>query len=363
VHVGSWLTDRMGLALRTHRRAGWLVAMGSLAATVTVVAISLAVGGHDPVPALTALVSGAFGSTDRLLSITLVRSVPLILTGLAVALAFRAGVWNIGAEGQLYAGATVLTAVALWLPGLPGLVGLPLFLLLACLGGAAWAVVPAVLKVRSGTNEVITTLLMNFVAIYLAAYLLHGPLQESRGVFPQSDAIAQAARLPIVVPGTRLHLGFLLALVLAGALWLILARTAFGFRIRAVGASPRAARVSGRMQSDRIVVASLLLSGAIAGLAGGVEVAGVTFALYEDLSPGYGYTAIAVALLGGLRPAGVVLAGIFFGALQGGASAMQREAGIPAVWVNGIEAVVILAVVAMDRLMKDTRALRPEAAT
>jgi ABC-type uncharacterized transport system permease subunit len=358
IRLASWLADGLGPLLRTRRSAGWVVAAGSVVATVLVVSASLALGGHDPVPALTALVSGAFGSSDRLLSITLVRSVPLILAGLAVALAFRAGVWNIGAEGQLYAGATILTATALWLPGLPGLVGIPFFLLLACLAGAAWAVVPALLKVRSGTNEVITTLLMNFVAIYMSAYLVHGPLQESRGVFPQSDAIGQAARLPIVVPGTRLHLGFLLALLLAGVLWVVLTRTAFGFRIRAVGASPRAARISGRIRSDRVIVATLLLSGAIAGLAGGVEVAGVTFALYEGLSPGYGYTAIAVALLGGLRPGGVVLAGIFFGALQGGASAMQREAGIPAVWVNGIEAVVILAVVAMDRVLKETRALQ-----
>jgi simple sugar transport system permease protein len=191
---------------------------------------------------------------------------------------------------------------------------------------------------------------MNFVGIHLAAYMVHGPLQEPRGVFPQTAQIAAAARLPMLVPGTRLHLGFAVAAVLAVVLAVVLRRTRMGFCIRAVGASEEAARVAGRIDARRVVLLSFLGSGALAGLAGGVEVAGLTHALYEGLSPGWGYTAIAVALLAGLEPLAVLGAGVLFGALEAGAGAMQREAGIPAVWVIAVEALLILAVLAMDRL-------------
>jgi simple sugar transport system permease protein len=156
--------------------------------------------------------------------------------------------------------------------------------------------------------------------------------------------------LPELIPGTRLHIGFALALVLAGVLVFVLKRTRFGFHLRAVGASPDAAAVAGRIDRSRVILITFLASGAIAGLAGGVEVTGLTYALYEDLSDGWGYTAIAVALLGGLRPGGVVVTAIFFGALQAGAGAMQRDAGIPAAWVEVVEALVILAVLGLDRI-------------
>jgi simple sugar transport system permease protein len=197
--------------------------------------------------------------------------------------------------------------------------------------------------VRYGVLEVISTLLLNFVAEALTSLLVQGPLQESQGIYPQSDAVASAARLP-VLPGSRLHAG--LGLALAGALVLhwVFRRTLWGFRLRAVGLSPRAAEVAGRIDSRRMAALALALSGAVAGLAGGVEVAGVSYALFQNLSPGYGYTAIAVALLGRLHPFGVVVAGLLFGALEAGAGAMQREAGVPAVAVYVVEAVVILAV-------------------
>jgi len=334
------------------RWSGTLGAGAALFLTGAAAAILLTLGGHDPVEALSTLLGGAAGSMDRLLSTTLVRAVPLILTGLAVALAFRAGVFNIGAEGQLYAGAVAGVAVGLSGEALPAVVLVPLVLLAAALGGALWALVPALLRIRMGVGEVITTLLMNFVGIHLAAWMVHGPLREPRGVFPQTGSIAEAARLPILVPGSRLHAGILLAVGAAVAIHLVLRYTATGFRLKAVGASPGAARVAGRIRTDRTVLGAFLTSGALAGLAGGVEVAGVTWALYEGLSPGYGYTAIAVALLAGLHPLGVLGAGAFFGALQGGAGAMQREAGIPAVWVNGIEALVILAVVSVGILSR-----------
>jgi simple sugar transport system permease protein len=321
--------------------------------TFALAAGSLALGGFDPWRALGALLSGSLGSFTAVFSITLVRAVPLILTGLAVALAFRAGIWNIGAEGQLYAGAVAGVALALAAPAsVPGWLLLPGVLAVGGLAGAGWAAIPAALRLRAGVGEVITTILMNFVAIHLAAWMVHGPLQEARGVFPQTDRISDAARLPTLIPGTRLHLGFALAVLLAAGLWVWLRYTASGFRIRAVGASPDAARVAGRIEDGPALFKVFLASGAVAGLAGVVEVSGVTFALYEDFSPGYGYTAIAVALLAGLHPLGVVLTGTLFGALEGGAGAMQREAGVPAGWVQAVEALVILSILAADRFVR-----------
>jgi simple sugar transport system permease protein len=326
-----------------------LIAVGAVAVTAVTGAILLLAGGYDPAAAMAAMLRGSFGSWATFTSITLVRSVPLILTGLAVAFAFRAGVWNIGAEGQLYAGAIAAAWVGLSGGGLPAAVLVPAVLAGALVAGALWSLVPTLMRVKLGVGEVITTILMNFVGIYLAAWMVHGPMQESRGVFPQTDPIVEAARLPRLLPGSRLHLGFALAVVIAAALAFVLGRTRFGFAVRAVGASPDAARVSGRIATERVLVVSFLLSGAIAGLAGGVEVSGLTYALYEDLSPGWGYTAIAVALLAGLDPRGVVVTGLLFGALQAGAGAMQRDAGIPAAWVGVVEALVILAVLGLER--------------
>ncbi len=333
-------------------RGPLFVAGGAVLATVLVAGLALLLGGFDPGQAAAAMVRGTVGSPSALLSVTLVRAVPLILSGLAVAIAFRAGVWNIGAEGQLYAGAMAGVWVGLSAGGLPALLALPAALIASCVAGAVWALIPALMRTRLGVGEVITTILMNFVAIHLASYLVRGPLQESRGVFPQTDAIAEAARLGVLVPGTRLHWGFALAVLVALGASLFLSRTRAGFRLRAVGASPSAAQVAGGIDARRVWTGAFLSSGAVAGLAGGVEVAGVTYALYEGLSPGWGYTAIAVALLAGLSPLAVLVTGALFGALEGGASAMQREAGVPSAWVSFVQALVILSVLALDRLRR-----------
>lgn len=327
-----------------------LLSLGALVLTFGVGAVLLLLGGYDPLAAGSAMLRGSFGSWNTFVSFTLVRSVPLLFTGLAVALAFRAGVWNIGAEGQLYAGAVAGVWVALTFDTLPGFVLIPAILAAAAVAGATWAFVPTLMKLRLGIGEVITTILMNFVGLYFAAWMVHGPLQEARGVFPQTDRIVEAARLPVLIPGTRLHVGFGLAVLIAGAIWLMLSRTRFGFHVRAVGASSEAARVAGRIDPARVILITFLASGAIAGLAGAAEVSGLTYALYEDLSDGWGYTAIAVALLAGLRPGAVVVTAVFFGALRAGAGAMQRDAGIPAAWVGVVEALVILAVLGLERV-------------
>jgi simple sugar transport system permease protein len=308
-----------------------------------VLAAGLELAGYDSGSALGALWSGAFGSWYAFTSATLVRAVPLILIGLGLALAFRGGAFNIGGEGQFYAGAIAATWVGLGVGGLPSPVAVAAVLSGAVLAGALWVAIPVLLRVRFGVLEVISTLLLNFVAEALTSLLVQGPLQEGQRIYPQSDPIAEVARLP-VLSGTRLHAGLLLALVGAVLLHGVFTRTLWGFRLRAVGLGPRAAEIAGRIDSRRMTAVALALSGAIAGLAGGVEVAGVSYALFQNLSPGFGFTAIAVALLGRLHPFGVVVAGLLFGALEAGAGAMQREADVPAVAVYVVEAVVILAV-------------------
>lgn len=340
------------------RLHGWLVGAGALLAGLLVLAAGLELAGYHAGPALAALWSGAFGSWYALTSATLVRATPLIIIGLGLALAFQAGAFNIGGEGQFYAGAIAATWIGLHLGSLPSPLAIGAVISGAVIAGALWVAVPVLLRVRYGVLEVISTLLLNFVAEALTSLLVQGPLQERQHIYPQSDPIGEAARLPLL-PGTRLHAGLLLAL--AGALlmhWLF-RRTFWGFRLRAVGLGPRAAEIAGRIDSRRTAALALMLSGAVAGVAGGVEVAGVSYALFQNLSPGYGFTAIAVALLGRLHPLGIVLAGVLFGALEAGAGAMQREAGVPAVAVYVVEAVVILAVLLAEAARRSGAAALP----
>lgn len=318
---------------------GWAAAAVLLG--LAVLALGLEAAGFDAGTALGALWLGGFGSWDAFTSTTLVRAVPLTIIGLGIAIAFRGGALNIGAEGQFYAGAIAATWVGLHIGEQPAGVAIVALLLASAAAGLIWVVVPVWLKVRFGVIEVISTLLLNFVAVSLVSLMVQGPLQEQGRIYPQSDAISEAARLPLL-SGSRLHAGFAIALAGGLILWFVFAKTLWGFRLRAVGVGPRAAEVSGRIDSQRMGAVALLLSGAVAGLAGGVELSGVTYSLFQNLSPGYGFTGIAVALLGGLHPIGVVVAGILFGALQAGAGAMQREAAVPAVAVYVVEAVIII---------------------
>jgi simple sugar transport system permease protein len=337
--------------LRFHR-ARWTavaLALAVLALSLALLAGVLHLAGYDAGRALAALWRGSFGSTNAFASATLVRATPLLLAGLGVALAFRAGIWNIGAEGQLLAGAVAATGLSILLSDVPQLLLVPAVLLAGALAGTFWASIAELLRRHRGVLEVISTIMLNFVALHLVGVLVHGPLQEPLGIYPQSAPIAEAARLPRIVPGTRLHAGFAIALLVAPMLWWWLRSTAAGFRLRAVGANPDAARTAGRIDAARVAGMAFLAGGGLAGLAGAVEVSGVTFALYESLSPGYGYTAIVVALLGRLDPLAIIPSAILFGALESGALAMQREAGIPSVVVTAIEAVLVLTVLLADR--------------
>lgn len=306
--------------------------------------------------ALMAFWEGAFGSGYAIVSATLVRATPLLFVGLAVALAFRAGVLNIGAEGQLILGAIAASAVALALPTSPRPLVIVLMMLAGGLAGGLWAGIAAALRRTFGVLEVISTIMLNFIAAALISWTVRGPLQEPTRVYPMSESFADAARWPFLVPGQRLHLGFALGLAAAVLLWFVLTRTALGFRIRAVGAGARAAESAGRLSAARVTAQAFVASGVLAGVAGASEVGGVTWALYEGISPGYGYTAIAVALLARLDPRWVVVTAIGFGALEAGGASMQRSADVPAVAVQIITATLLLTVLAVTRWQARRRA-------
>jgi simple sugar transport system permease protein len=335
-------------------RSGLLVGTAALAIGLGVLALGLQLSGYAAAPALGALLRGAFGSWYAITSATLVRAVPLIVIGLGIAIAFRAKAFNIGAEGQFYAGAIAATWAGLHVGGWPRAAAIPAVWLAAAAAGGVWIALPIWLKRRFGVLEVISTLLLNFVAESLVSWMVQGPLQEARRVYPQSDPIIEAARLP-VLPGTRLHLGFLLALGAAVVVHYVFRRTVWGFDLLATGSGPNAARVSGGIDVRRVVGLALLWSGLFAGLAGGVEVSGVSYALFQNLSPGYGFSGIAVALLARLQPLAIVLTGLLFGALEAGAAAMQRDAGVPAVAVYVVEGVVILVLLLADSVARRVR--------
>ncbi|MBL0171616.1 MAG: ABC transporter permease [Gemmatimonadaceae bacterium] len=330
--------------------------MNTLARSMVLALVALAVlvallvsTGHAPLPALSALANGAFGSTYAVSS-TLVRAIPLALAGLAVAVAFRAGLLNIGAEGQLLIGACVATATGALLPDVPRVLAVPLMLGAGALAGAGWAFIAAELRRRFGVLEVISTIMLNFIAIHVTGWLVRGPLQEPTHIYPQSASLPVSQQLPMLIPGTRVHAGVVVVVLLAIGLWWWLRESASGFRLRAVGMNPFAAASAGQISVSRTMVGAFLLSGALAGLAGSVELTGVTYALYENFSPGYGYTAIAVALLARLNPLTVLGTAFLFGALEAGAGAMQRNAAVPSVVVSVVEAALILLVVAADQL-------------
>jgi simple sugar transport system permease protein len=257
-------------------------------------------------------------------------------------------VFNIGGEGQLLLGAVAATVVGLQWSHALGASSVVIALLVSALAGAAWAAIAAVLRTRFGVLEVISTIMLNFVAANLVSYLVRGPLQEPTHIYPQTELISGFARLPRLVPDTRLHIGVLIAVAVSAGAWWFLRHTAAGFRVRAVGASPTASIVTGRVRVPEVTAAALIASGALAGLAGGIEVTGVTYALYENLSPGYGFSAIAVAILARLHPLAVLPTALLFATLETGALGMQRDAGVPSVVASGLEALAILAVVALS---------------
>lgn len=306
-------------------------------------AFILMFSGYDVGQAYVALFKGAFGNMNNLAE-TLLKAIPLIFTGLAVAFSFQCRAFNIGAEGQFYAGAIVAAWLGVSLGHLHFIILIPLLVLLAGIGGGLLGGFVGWLKAKVGASEVVTTVMLNEVMIYLNSYLITGPLQEPERLRPATADISVSARLPHIIAGTRLHLGIMFAIALAVATYLILYRTTFGFHVRNVGANPRAAECTG-VNVRRMVVLSMALSGAIAGIGGCLEVLGVTWKLYQYFSPGYGYDGIAVALLAKTNPLGTVLSALLIGALRSGSNMMQRRADIPAEVGSVLQALVIFSVI------------------
>jgi len=271
----------------------------------------------------------------------LVKATPLLLTGASVTFAFVGGYWNIGAEGQLYAGATAATAVGLQMNGFSAWVAIPAIILGGFAAGMLWALLPALMKVKLAIDEVVTTLLLNSVALFGVSALLNGPWRNPISQWPQSPDIAASAIFPKLLPRARLHLGFLLALAVIVILWFVVNRTAFGLRMRAVGLSPAAARFAG-IPVERTLLTCALVSGGIAGLAGASEIAGIHYHLIDAISPGYGYTGILVATLGTLNLWGVALAAGFIGLIDTGAQSVSRALGVPVYLGDVIQATLLL---------------------
>lgn len=298
--------------------------------------------------------TGIFGS-GYAISEVLVKATPLILAGLGISVAFKSGFVNIGAEGQLYMGAIVVTAIATSLPGLPKIILLPLCLIGGFVAGGVWALVPGVLKARFGVSEVINTIMFNYIAIGLTGVLLQTVLKDPDGHFPMSAVLPAGASLSTLMQGARLHTGIIIALVCAVLVWLLMFKTPIGYQMRAVGQNKRACVCNG-ISVGRGIIVSSLISGGLAGIAGVCEIAGLHHKLIEGISPSYGYLAIIVALLGGNHPVGVVVSAVGIAALQVGSLSMQRAAGVPSAIASIIMGAVVVLILArktlFNRLLK-----------
>ena len=333
---------------------GLLPVFATLAA-LAVGAVMLLALGANPIKAYGALLEGAFGTTNALAE-TAVKAVPLLLVGLGICIAFRANVINIGGEGQMIMGALLGTLLGLVLTGWPGWVVIPLALLAGFVGGAIWGAIPGALKAYFGVNEILSTVMMNAIAVQIMNYLLRGPMidpaqAELASQIPQTASLDAAFRLPRLVP-TRLHLGAAIAIALAILVYILLWRTTLGYRIRAVGQNPDASRYGGIRVRRQIVIA-LLLSGAFAGLAGVTQVYGLNYRMITDGSAtGFtgsaGFNGIVAALFGQLHPLGTIPASFFFGALLVGANSLQRAMQVPSSFIIALNGLVVVFVVSSD---------------
>jgi len=299
-------------------------------------------------------------SSKRAVAEVLLKATPLALCAIGLALCFRANVWNIGAEGQLIAGSIAGAAVALAAGGSGWIAAAAI--VAAAAGGMAWASITAWLRDRFNANEILVSLMLVYVAQLLLSYVVHGPLKDPAGFgFPQSPMFDRAARLPLLLEGTRLHVGFLLALAAAAAAWLLLARSVIGLQLRVAGLAPRAARYAG-FSSRRVLWTTLLVSGALAGIAGGAEVAGPMGQLTPSVSPGYGFAAIIVAFVGRLHPVGVVAASILMALFYIGGELAQSRLGLPSSLTGVYQGLLLLFLLGADTLIVNRLRLRAAAA-
>lgn len=321
-----------------------LYPVSAVGVTLIVTSLLVLAAGASPLPVFVLVAKGAAGSQFALLE-TLTRATPLIFTGLAVAVAFRAKLWNIGAEAQLYIGGVVTVVLGTGALPLPATLLIPIIMVAVMIAGGLMLLGPAILKTRFGVDEVVTTLLLNFIVLLFVSMLLEGILKDPMGLgWPQSQMVVADARLPRIIQGRRLHYGFVIALVAAFAIWFIMKKTTLGYEMRAVGHNPQAARFAG-IPVNGVLMKTALISGGLAALGGFSEVAGLKGNLTLDLSPGFGYTGIVVAMLAMLNPLGVVAAAIFVAGIFVGADAMSRAAGVPSYIADVMVATSLLTMV------------------
>lgn len=316
------------------------VSIGSLILALILSAILMLVLGYSPIEAYTYMLYGIFGNT-RNLATTLGAATPLIFAGLAMAVGDQAGVFNIGGEGQIVVGAMAAAAVG-QLQGLPPLFHIPLCMASAAAAGGIWAAIAALLKVKMNINEVIVTIMLNYVAVYFVGYLVMNPF-KAEGMTARTDTISDSAVLPSLVRNTRLNAGIFIAVAFAVILWFMLKHSAAGYELRCVGHNPSAAETAG-IRSTKYIYLSLFVSGAIAGIGGAVEVMGIHHYYIADMTANYGYDGIAVAVMGGDNPIGTVISALIFGALKAGSSNMNRMTDIPADLISVLQAFVIILV-------------------
>ncbi len=325
----------------------FLIAVLTIVLALIVGAFLVVLSGNDPAEAYMTLIRGAFGSRVRI-SEVFVKMIPLSLMALGVSIAFKAQLWNIGANGQLTVGAILSIIPGIYL-GLPPVILLPLSLILSMVGGGLWCGLAAWLKTRFNANEVITTLMLNYIATYLLAFLVYGPMMDpDGGGFPQSKVLPEACRLPLFSSQMRIHAGVFIAIIVIICMFFFW-RTKLGVRIDLTGQGDKIATYSG-VNVKRTIIAAMVISGAINGLAGWNEVYGVQYRLLDGLSSGYGDIATIIALLGGLNPLGILIASFFFSALLVGGATMQRMTEVPYSIVDIIQGLVIVFVIARTAL-------------
>jgi simple sugar transport system permease protein len=329
-----------------------LVPTAAVLAALAVGALILLLMGADPIKAYGAMLDGAFGNQASLFRV-LTRATPLLLVAIGICIAFRAGMINIGAEGQLFIGALAATAFSLAAaPFVPALLLAPLTLLMAMVAGGAWGFVPGILKARFGVNEILSTVMMNEIAIQVLYFLLNGPMIDQEQVqagtrIPQSSQLPEASWLFELERRSQLHIGVFIAVAVAVVVYILLWRTTIGYRIRAVGLNRDASRYAG-ISIPFYLTLSMVLSGAMAGLAGAVHLTGVEHRMVEGFAVGYGFAGIVVALFGRLHPLGAIPSALLFGALLVGADKMQRTEQIPTASVTVIQGLVVIFVVSSD---------------
>lgn len=307
--------------------------------------IIILLAGKNPITAIYSIFYGALGTRLGFLE-TIVKAIPLILTGIAVALAFTGKFWNIGAEGQFYAGALAATYVGISYLNLPNFLYIPLLLLVGFIAGGLWALLPGFLKTYLKADDVVTTLLLNYIMIYFITAILEGPWRDPETMWPQSIRISENAIFPKLVERSRVHFGLIISILSVIAVYILIKYTKLGFSIRATGANPKASNFLGIDIKKTILITSII-SGGIAGLAGVGEVAGLHYRLTENISPGYGYTGIVVAMLGGLNPFGVLLSAFFFAIIITGAQYMSRATGVTMFMADVIQGITLLVLLAM----------------